>query len=534
VRGFSYLWTLNPVAVPDAVMDPSVTTAATTTTTVETQNFDSAIWPFDWMREWIADTGDPLTYLRSSNARAASGYAAELWSDKKNTRRTAGFSRAFDLTSHTSATLSFTDYTAELDSGSDYSRVERSTDGGTSWTLIQNSTPNSGWNTRSYPLPVGGFVLLRFSGSVDENNEYCDWDDISVSGVKTITATALTTSSTSTLADGSWYYVLRTVDWAGNWSTPTSLGPLRIDTVKPTTTDNASSAWNTTPPVVALVATDPSGPVTTTYYKLGSAAVATYSAPFPVSAQGATALQYWSVDAAGNVETAKTVSVRVDTVAPTVPSALSASAISTSAVDLVWSGSTDAVSGIAYYGIYRNGSLVASSTSTSFTATGLTPGQTYAFAVAARDIAGNWSARTASVDETLPASQIWLTLSSTSVDFGALDPGTSSVISSGTAVTVGGVGIQTYDLTCSAQDFSNLTTPTTTPTMPAGVLKYAMRGWKVIPATSFMNAAALADTSTGSMYVWRHTYQFDYTLNVPWTYEPGTYATDVRYTVVAH
>jgi len=534
VRGFSYLWTLNPAAVPDTVVDPSVTTTTTsTTTTVETQNFDSATWPSVWVRERVADAGDPETYLRMSNVRAASGYAAELWSDNNNTRRTAGFTKAFDLTSYTSATLSFTDYTAVLDSGSDYSRVERSIDGGTSWTLIQNGTPNSGWNPHSHALPVGGVVLLRFSGSVNRTNEYCDWDDISVSGVKTTTTTAMTTSSTSTLADGSWYYVLRTVDWAGNWSAPTNLGPLRIDTAKPTTTDNASAAWNTTPPVVVLAATDPSGPVATTYYKLNSAAVATYSAPFPVSAEGTTALQYWSVDVAGNIETAKTVSVRVDTVAPTVPSTLSASAVSTSAVDLTWSGSTDAVSGIAYYGIYRDGSLVASSTSTSFTAAGLTPGQTYAFSIAARDIAGNWSARTASVDETLPASQIWLTLSPTSVDFGSLDPGTSSVISSGTAVTVGGVGIQTYDLTCSAQDFSNLTTPTTTPTMPASVLKYAIRGWKVSPVTSFTNAAALADTSSGSVYVWRHAYQFDYTLNVPWTYEPGTYTTDVRYTVVA-
>jgi len=131
------------------------------------------------------------------------------------------------------------------------------------------------------------------------------------------------------------------------------------------------------------------------------------------------------------------------------------------------------------------GSLVATSWETTYTASGLNPGQTYSFAVAALDVAGNWSPQTASVDETLPSSEIWMELSPTSFDFGSMDPGTSSAITSGTVVTVGGVGLLNYDLTCSAQDFTNTTTPTATPTMPVGFMSYAIRGWQVAPATPF-------------------------------------------------
>jgi hypothetical protein len=42
----------------------------------------------------------------------------------------------------------------------------------------------------------------------------------------------------------------------------------------------------------------------------------------------------------------------------------------------------------------------------------------------------------------------------------------------------------------------------------------------------------MIDTSIGAKYVWQHDYRFDYVLNVPWAFEPGTYTTNITYTVV--
>jgi hypothetical protein len=348
----------------------------------------------------------------------------------------------------------------------------------------------------------------------------------------TLSNAARSVSTSGTLADGTWYFNLRTSDTVGNWTATRSFGPVLIDSGPPVTTSNAPSGWSTATVNVSLTATDTGSGVAYTRYKLDSAAVATYTAAVPISTDGTHTLLYWSVDQRGNVEATKTATVKVDKTAPTVPASIAASAVSTSSVEVTWTVSSDAISGLFAYGIYRDGSLVATAATTTYTVTGLNPGQTYAFSVAALDVAGNWSARTASKNETLPASQIWMSLSPTSFDFGVIDPGTSSAISSGTVVTVGGVGLLNYDLTCSASDFSNLTTPTTTPTMPIGFMTYSTRGWKITPVTPFTTTSALVNTSAGTKYVWQHPYVFDYTLNMPWTYEPGAYTTGVRFTAV--
>ena len=143
----------------------------------------------------IAGAGAPETYLRSQNTRANSGYAGELWTNANATRRTFGFYKDFDLSVYDSATLSYADYTAGLDNGTDYTRLEYSVNGGGSWISLRNTAANAGWTQRTFTLPVGGTVRVRFSGSVDRTNEYCDWDDILISAVRTTTTTLYNTSS---------------------------------------------------------------------------------------------------------------------------------------------------------------------------------------------------------------------------------------------------------------------------------------------------------------------------------------------------
>ncbi|CAL2077000.1 endonuclease [Tenacibaculum sp. 190524A05c] len=79
-----------------------------------------------------------------------------------------------------------------------------------------------------------------------------------------------------------------------------------------------------------------------------------------------------------------------DTQAPSNPSALIASNITSTSVDLAWSASTDNV-GVTGYTIYNGSTQIGTSTSTSYNVTGLTAGTTYTFYVRAFDAAANTS-----------------------------------------------------------------------------------------------------------------------------------------------
>src|SRR5258705_12510555 len=67
-----------------------------------------------------------------------------------------------------------------------------------------------------------------------------------------------------------------------------------------------------------------------------------------------------------------TTAATTDTTAPTVPNSMTASAVSSSQINLIWSGSTDTGgSGLAGYKIYKNGVLLTTTASTSYSVTGL-------------------------------------------------------------------------------------------------------------------------------------------------------------------
>ena len=91
-----------------------------------------------------------------------------------------------------------------------------------------------------------------------------------------------------------------------------------------------------------------------------------------------------------------------DTQAPSVPTGLSATAISPSQINLTWTASTDTV-GVTGYKIFRNGAQAGTATTTSYSDTGLSAGTTYAYTVSAFDAAGNNSAQGASVSATTQA-----------------------------------------------------------------------------------------------------------------------------------
>ena len=104
-----------------------------------------------------------------------------------------------------------------------------------------------------------------------------------------------------------------------------------------------------------------------------------------------------------------------DSVAPTKPAGLSAQVVSATAIRLSWTASTDPSngSGLMGYRIYRNGTLIGTAPSTTFTDTGLIAGATYSYQAVAFDASGNASgfSATATVvphDETFTTFAAWV------------------------------------------------------------------------------------------------------------------------------
>jgi chitodextrinase len=130
-------------------------------------------------------------------------------------------------------------------------------------------------------------------------------------------------------------------------------------------------------------------PTTTSYADTGLSSATTYS--YTVAAR----------DAAGNIspDSASASATTADTIAPSTPTGLVASAAGATAINLTWTASTDNV-GVTGYIVKRNGVQVATPTATNYSDTGLSSATTYNYTVAARDAAGNISPDSSSASAT--------------------------------------------------------------------------------------------------------------------------------------
>ena len=93
-----------------------------------------------------------------------------------------------------------------------------------------------------------------------------------------------------------------------------------------------------------------------------------------------------------------------DTQSPTVPTNLTATAVSNTQIDLSWTASIDNV-GVTSYKLYRDGGAtpIATPTGTTYSNTGLTASTAYSYTVSACDTAGNCSAQSAADSTTTSA-----------------------------------------------------------------------------------------------------------------------------------
>lgn len=118
--------------------------------------------------------------------------------------------------------------------------------------------------------------------------------------------------------------------------------------------------------------------------------------------------QVEAFDGAGNKSAAKstqacaTVPSTADTTAPSTPTGLSATAASSSKINLSWSAATDNV-GVIGYAVSRNGVQVTTVTGTSFSDVGLAAGTTYTYTVRAVDSSMNTSSASTSSSATTSA-----------------------------------------------------------------------------------------------------------------------------------
>jgi fibronectin type 3 domain-containing protein len=102
----------------------------------------------------------------------------------------------------------------------------------------------------------------------------------------------------------------------------------------------------------------------------------------------------YKLDPAGNRTLTQS---SVDTTPPSIPTGLAGSAVAVNRINLTWSASTDAGSGVAGYRIYRGGSSIGTSPTTSYSDLTVVGSTSYTYTVAAYDYAGNPSGASSAV-----------------------------------------------------------------------------------------------------------------------------------------
>ena len=138
----------------------------------------------------------------------------------------------------------------------------------------------------------------------------------------------------------------------------------------------------------------------------------TYKLSLSVTVTGGTALlDFGAASFLNAIEWIATSAVAADTVPPTVPTGLVATALSDTQISLSWNASSDPGSGVKLYNVYRGGGFLGTSLTTSFTDTNLNPNTIYSYTVSATDNAPvpNTSAQSSSATATTKTPTVDLT-----------------------------------------------------------------------------------------------------------------------------
>lgn len=270
-------------------------------------------------------------------------------------------------------------------------------------TVASATQINLGWNASTDNVGVAGYKIYR-NGS-----------QVGTSTTTSYSDTGLTPSTTYT-------YKVEAYDAAGNTALSASVSattPAAPDTQAPSVSIASPASGSTVSGTINVSASASDNvEVAGVQFKLDGSNLGSEdtSSPYSVSWDTTTAtndshtLTATARDAAGNTTTSSAVTITVnndssDTQSPTVPTGLTATAASATQINLSWNASTDNV-GVVGYRIYRNGVLVATSTSTTYADVNLSPSTTYNYTVKAYDTANNESSESSPASATTQSLQI--------------------------------------------------------------------------------------------------------------------------------
>ena len=271
------------------------------------------------------------------------------------------------------------------------------------------STVGLSWSAPSTGTTPTGYEILRNGTEIatTQSTSYTD-PSLPVSASYTYTVKAFDaagdTSAASTAVTGS---------TTNGTDTTAPTAPTNVTTLG-VTGDSATLSWKQS--------SDNTGVAGYDVYRNGAlVGTTTFTTYTDIELHGDTAYQYTvkAYDPAGNVSAASspvniTTGASDVTTAPGSPTALTSPSQTGSAVDLSWTAPTSTGIGVAGYDIYRNGTLVGTTTATEqgtagtptptlYTDTGLASGTTYTYTVAAFDAAGDTSAVSSAITATTVA-----------------------------------------------------------------------------------------------------------------------------------
>ncbi|WP_406422951.1 ThuA domain-containing protein [Streptomyces sp. NBC_00842] len=201
-----------------------------------------------------------------------------------------------------------------------------------------------------------------------------------------------------TMADGKHTLVVHPTDLAGNAGDAVTR-QVNVDATAPVTRaamagPTGDNGWRTGPASVTLKADDGSGSgADSTQYKVDGGDWKPFTGAFTVTGDGTHTISYRSTDKAGNVESVKSSTLKIDGTAPAVlVSGLTDKTVYGDSVTVsVGVGVTDATSGVGASSATLDGKPVTTTTPTPLPLRQLALGE-HVFAVTARDSAGNTTA----------------------------------------------------------------------------------------------------------------------------------------------
>ena len=300
------------------------------------------------------------------------------------------------------------------------------------------STSGTESNTVTYstsdttaPTAPTGFTATAISSSQIDLSWTASTDNVGVTGYKIYrggtlwyTTSNLSYSDTGLTSNTSYSYYVQAYDAAGNISSPTASvsattpsGTASCTTLTLTFQNNKTSyvigetvtytyacSPGGTAPFVEVSVLKPDSDITV--YNSTSGSISQNTLGFGTSnlvAGNYTLRACFTADCSGGVTVSLPFTVTTvatsDTTAPTSPTGLSTSAMSSSQINLSWTASTDNV-GVTGYKIYRGGTYLLTVTGTSYSNTGLSSGTNYSYYVMAIDTAGNISATSNTANST--------------------------------------------------------------------------------------------------------------------------------------